>query len=254
MVRHKSNNTESYYNRGMTNYEKGEYDKAIADFSEAIKREPDHADAYYNRGNAYCYEVDYDKAITDYTKAIALNPTHAEVYYKRGRIYAEDGDYEEAIADFSLTIALNPEHADAHGYRADLYSDKGFLSRDITVRDLLGGQRDIHHIFPQSYLRELNVPKNQHNQLANLVVMQREINIAIGNTAPAIYFSELQTGCRNGEPPYGGIDNFDDLQENFSSHCIPQGIETSIFKDYDEFLSERRKLMATKIQEYYFSL
>lgn len=133
-------------------------------------------------------------------------------------------------------------------------NDKGFLSRDITVRDLLGGQRDIHHIFPQSYLRELGVPKNQHNQLANLVVMQREINIAIGNTAPAIYFSELQTGCRNGEPPYGGIDNFDDLQANFSSHCIPQGIETSIFKDYDEFLSERRKLMATKIQEYYFSL
>lgn len=125
---------------------------------------------------------------------------------------------------------------------------------EFTIRDLFEGQKDIHHIFPKNYLQELGIAKKQYNQIANLVVMQKEINIAIGDTAPATYFSELQVRCGNGEPPYGGIDNFDDLQANFSSHCIPQGIETSIFKDYDEFLSERRKLMAAKIQEYYFSL
>lgn len=127
---------------------------------------------------------------------------------------------------------------------------RGFLSRDITIRDLFEGQRDIHHIFPKNYLHELGIAKNQHSQIANLVVMQREINIAIGDTAPASYFSTLQTGCREGNPSYGGINNPDELQKNLDIHCIPEGV----FGNYDEFLNERRKLMATKIRKYYFSL
>ena len=129
-------------------------------------------------------------------------------------------------------------------------NDKGFLSRDITVRDLFAGQKDIHHIFPQNYLLKFGVEKKQQNQLANLVVMQKEINIAIGDTAPAEYFSRLQGGCEDGIPTYGGINNSEELQENFDAHCIPDGI----FEDYDEFLKERRKLMATKIRDYYQSL
>ena len=59
MGTHKPNDTESYYNRGIASYEKREYDKAIADFSEVIERDPSHADAYYNRGNAYRDKVDF---------------------------------------------------------------------------------------------------------------------------------------------------------------------------------------------------
>ncbi len=127
---------------------------------------------------------------------------------------------------------------------------KGFLSSDMTIRDLFGGQRDIHHIFPKNHLQKLGIAKNQHNQLANLAITQKDINIAIGNTAPTTYFSRLQTGCREGNPAYGGINNLDELQQNLDSHCIPEGV----FGNYDEFLNERKKLMATKIREYYFSL
>ncbi len=129
-------------------------------------------------------------------------------------------------------------------------NDKGFLSRDITVRDLFAGQKDIHHIYPQNYLQGFRVGKKQQNQLANLVVMQKEINIEIGDTAPTEYFSRLQGGCGDGVPIYGGIDNSEELQKNFEAHCIPDGV----FGDYDEFLKERRKLMAAKIRDYYQSL
>ena len=129
-------------------------------------------------------------------------------------------------------------------------NDKGFLSRDITVRDLFAGQRDIHHIFPKNYLSKSGVSENQHNQLANLVVMQREINGAIGDTAPIEYFLRLQDGCGDGVPTYGGIDNSEELQENLDAHCIPEGV----FDNYDEFLKERRKLIVAKIRDYYFSL
>lgn len=132
--------------------------------------------------------------------------------------------------------------------------EKGFLSRDITVRDLLEGQKDIHHVFPQNYLEEQEVAKRHRNQIANLVVMQKEINIAINDTAPATYFSELLTGCADGQPAYGGIDTSDELQANLEAHCIPKRIGTSIFDNYDDFLRERRKLMAAKIRAYYQSL
>lgn len=132
--------------------------------------------------------------------------------------------------------------------------EKGFLSRDVTVRDLLEGQKDIHHVFPQNYLQDQEVAKRQRSQIANLVVMQKEINIAINDTALATYFSELLIGCADGQPAYGGIDTSDELQENLEAHCIPEGIGTSIFENYDDFLRERRKLMAAKIRAYYQSL
>ena len=74
------------------------------------------------------------------------------------------------------------------------------------------------------------------------------------DTAPATYFSELLTGCADGQPAYGGIDTSDELQANLEAHCIPKQIGTSIFENYDDFLRERRKLMAAKIRAYYQSL
>lgn len=133
-------------------------------------------------------------------------------------------------------------------------NDKGFLSRDLSVRDLLEGQRDIHHVFPRKYLQDLNFPRSRYNQIANYVVMQREINIAISNQAPARYFSELEEQCRNGIPRYGGITDSDQLQENLVSHCLPQGMETATAETYDLFLQQRRKLMAAKMRDYYRAL
>lgn len=130
-------------------------------------------------------------------------------------------------------------------------NNKGFLSRDITVRTLLEGQKDIHHIFPRSYLQSHNFAPKDYNQIANLVMMQQEINIAIGNKPPATYFSTLHNGCETGESTYGRIDDSEELQTNYDEHCIPLGMETVTFENYPEFLEERRKLMATKIRDYY---
>ena len=53
------------------------YDKAIADFTEAIRLDPKDADAYCNRARAYYSKGEYDKAIADYSEAIRLNPKYA---------------------------------------------------------------------------------------------------------------------------------------------------------------------------------
>ena len=58
------------------------------------------AEAYYNRGNAYEKKGQYDKAISDFTKAIEINPRHADACYNRGVVYYYKKDYEKALDDF----------------------------------------------------------------------------------------------------------------------------------------------------------
>lgn len=69
--------------------------------------------------------------------------------------------------------------------------DKGFLSRDITVTDLLLNRADIHHVYPRQHLKDMGLSRGTYNQIANYVVAQSEINIAIGAKPPEVYFGEL---------------------------------------------------------------
>lgn len=133
-------------------------------------------------------------------------------------------------------------------------NDRGFLSRDITVRDLLEGQWHIHHVFPRSYLKKHGFSQSRYNQIANYVVMQSEINIAIGGSAPQNYFSVLWEQCSNGTARYGAITDANQMRENLAAHCIPHGMEEIGIERYDEFLQSRRELMAAKIRDYYWRL
>jgi len=133
-------------------------------------------------------------------------------------------------------------------------NDKGFLSKDITVRDLVTNQGDVHHIFPKNYLKKHNVAQSQYNQIANYVMMQSEINIAIKDRAPSQYFTELQEQCSTKKPKYGANVNQDELAINFAEHCLPTEMEKKDIKDYPEFLEARRKLMSYKIRDYYSKL
>ena len=63
-------------------------------------------------------------------------------------------------------------------------NDKGFLSRDISVRELIEVKSDVHHIFPRDYLKKQGMTRGQYNQIANYAVAQSEINIAIGKKEP----------------------------------------------------------------------
>ena len=70
-------NPSAYHGRGLAWHQKREYDKAIADYDEAIKLDPKNALAYSNRGDAWRMKGEYDKAIADYGEAIKLDPKNA---------------------------------------------------------------------------------------------------------------------------------------------------------------------------------
>jgi hypothetical protein len=124
--------------------------------------------------------------------------------------------------------------------------DKGFLSRDITIRDLILNKCDVHHVFPRNHLKKQGLQRGRYNQIANYVLAQSEINISIGDKAPSVYFPELLSQCDGGRRKYGGITSTEDLKSNLSMNCIPETIFNGAADDYDSFLEQRRRLMAKK--------
>jgi tetratricopeptide (TPR) repeat protein len=122
----------AYLNRGNVYRAKGDYDHAIADYSEAIRLNPEFAVTYINRGLVYFSKRDDDSAIADYSEAIRLNSKDAKAYYNRGLAYFAKGNLDRAIADFSEAIRFNPNNADAYKDRGSIYDAKGDFGRAIT--------------------------------------------------------------------------------------------------------------------------
>jgi hypothetical protein len=132
--------------------------------------------------------------------------------------------------------------------------DKGFLSRDITVLDLLLNRSDVHHVYPKKHLKGQGLSRGRYNQIANFVLAQSEINIAIGDKPPEKYFKELAEQVNGGKKKYGGITDADDLRANLRMSCLPESMLDGKIPDYDDFLEQRRKLMALKIKTWFEAL
>ena len=132
--------------------------------------------------------------------------------------------------------------------------DKGFLSKDITVRDMLTHHGDIHHIFPREFLKKQGYTRGQYNQVANLACVQQEINIKIGSKDPCDYVADIFQHCQAGQPLYGVITDPDELAANFQANALPQDQNLYHIDHYQDFLARRREAMAEKIKRYYQKL
>lgn len=132
--------------------------------------------------------------------------------------------------------------------------ERGFLSRDIKVQDLLQNRSDVHHVYPKQYLKSRGLSRGRYNQIANFVLAQSEINIAIGDKAPDRYFRDLLQQVQGGPSRYGGITDEQDLRKNLRENCIPESLLDGQVPDYDAFLEERRGLMSLKMQRWFEKL
>ena len=103
---------------------KGEYDKAIEEYSEAIRIDPTLANAYFNRGFVWYKKRDYDKAIEG-SPGDSLNANDADYHNVRGLAWDDKGDHDKAIADYSEAIRLNPNLAVAYNNRGLAWAQKG---------------------------------------------------------------------------------------------------------------------------------
>ncbi len=168
----------------------------------------------------------------------------------------ETARLSDAFWDAELVQKLNTSVASSPVFNVFLaaqcrFNDKGFLSKSITVKDLIEQRGDVHHLFPREYLKGEKFERSQYNQVANYVYTQSEVNIKIGKKAPVEYFKEIREQSNGGELKYGGITDVQELLENMEQNCIPTSIFEMTYEHYNDFIVERRILIARKIRKYY---
>jgi tetratricopeptide (TPR) repeat protein len=101
----------AYNARGRAYLAKGDHDRAAADFSQALKNEPENVQSLHGRGLARSAKGDLDGAIKDFSDAIWLSPRNAAVYQDRARAYLGKADHARAIADLGEVIKFTPKPA-----------------------------------------------------------------------------------------------------------------------------------------------
>lgn len=171
----------------------------------------------------------------------------------------QEGELSEAFWNASLPQSLDTSVASSPYFNVFLASqvkanDRGFLSKDVLVSDLISLRGDIHHLFPRDFLKKNGLERGKYNQIANYVYMQSEINIKVGNKPPKEYFALINKQMQEDNRLVSGLSSQQELLDNLKACCVPESIMTMGIEDYNDFLIERRKLMAQKIKDYYFSL
>lgn len=134
-------------------------------------------------------------------------------------------------------------------------ADSALFTHMFKVSDLIRMQGEVHHIFPKKYLAKHGITdKSKYNQIANYTYLDSQVNKAISDDAPCEYFTRALEAAKRGEAEYGNISSEEELLNNMAQNCIPANITEMDYSHYDEFLATRRKLMAQKIRDYYYSL
>jgi tetratricopeptide (TPR) repeat protein len=102
----------AFDNRGVAYRLKGEYDRALQDYEQAIRLNPNSAYPYNNRGIIYRIKGDYDRAIADYDEAIWLKSgDYPAAFYNRALAYTDKGEYDHALRDFDVVMRFDANNA-----------------------------------------------------------------------------------------------------------------------------------------------
>jgi tetratricopeptide (TPR) repeat protein len=115
----------AHNNLGAAYYQKGEWDKAIAEYQKAVTLKPRYADAYNNLGAAYAGKGMYDEAIAAHKQALAIRPDLLRAHLNLGVSYDKKGELDAAIEQYRAVVALDAGYATAHTYLAIAYYKKG---------------------------------------------------------------------------------------------------------------------------------
>ncbi len=118
-----------------------------------------------------------------------------------------------------------------------LFSKSNLLVSKLFEPGTDGNRKSLekHHLFPKAYLKLQGYPDSRINQMANYAFIDWKDNMEILDAAPSVYYPVVCQG-RSEEA----------IRKMEEENALPHGWETMA---YEDFLVERRKLMAAKIKE-----
>lgn len=166
-----------------------------------------------------------------------------------------DTFWDIALVQYLETSVINSPYFNLYLASQIHDADDALFTCGYKVNDLITVIGDVHHIFPKKYLIKNGInEKSKYNQITNYTYLDTQVNKAVRDDSPNIYFSKVFEQCETGIAVYGNITDKALLLKNLQQNCIPETILQMEHTNYEEFLVERRKLMAKKIKKYYYSL
>jgi outer membrane protein assembly factor BamD (BamD/ComL family) len=100
---------ETWIQVGFCKVKQGKNSEAIRAYQQAIKLRPDSAEAYNKLGDAYYFAGNYNRAVDAYQHAARIEPRNSEAYYNLGMTYLEIGDRPNAVAQSYTLKPLDAE-------------------------------------------------------------------------------------------------------------------------------------------------
>ena len=126
-VKEKTYSAKDFFRSGLNAYKAGNFEDAIADFTEAINIEPSYPQAYFNRAmtkqqlylqeeavedyirsaEIYRFKQLFSKAITSYSKSLEIDNRSIPAYLGRAELYLAKGEEIAALADYDNVIRVD---------------------------------------------------------------------------------------------------------------------------------------------------
>lgn len=171
----------------------------------------------------------------------------------------EQAHLSEGFWDFALVNDLETSSVNNNAYNVYLAAQcnqnaTAFLAKSMKISSLIEQRGDIHHIFPKKYLMDNGYSQKKYNQVANYVYTEQSTNIKVGKMPPKNYMQKVKDEILGKRYDISTIDDEANITVNLEQNDIPSSLIEASFENYEDFLSERRQMMAKKIKEYYENL
>ena len=125
------NNSLAYYELGNAFKQQGNFDKAMSNYSKALKINPNYAEAHNNLGYILAYQKHYKEAIDHYKEALRIKPNYSEAHNNLGTAFLYQGNEKEAVYHYYKALKNNQNYAGAYYNLAKIFTNHANIERAI---------------------------------------------------------------------------------------------------------------------------
>jgi len=98
--------------KGNELFKAARYGEAIAEYTEAVKRDPTNPSVYSNRAACYSKLMDWQRGLDDCEMCLKLDPKFVKAYIRKGKIQHFLKQYHKALDTYNKGLELDPKNGE----------------------------------------------------------------------------------------------------------------------------------------------